>query len=114
MKELTDKTVLITGGRGSFGKSVVNRLLAEDIDVKEIRIFSRDELKQEEMRITLSNEKLKFHIGDVRDIDSVNKVMEGVNYIFHAAALKQVPSCEFFPMQAVLTNIVGSTTMSGA
>lgn len=111
MNELTGKTILITGGTGSFGKSVVNRLLAEDIDVEEIRIFSRDELKQEEMRIALSNEKLKFHIGDVRDIDSVNKVMEDVNYIFHAAALKQVPSCEFFPMQAVLTNIVGSNNV---
>jgi UDP-N-acetylglucosamine 4,6-dehydratase len=111
MNELTGKTILITGGTGSFGKSVVNRLLAEDIDVEEIRIFSRDELKQEEMRIAFSNEKLKFHIGDVRDIDSVNKVMEDVNYIFHAAALKQVPSCEFFPMQAVLTNIVGSNNV---
>lgn len=106
-----DKTILITGGTGSFGKSVVSRFLEKDIDVKEIRIFSRDELKQEEMRIAFSNDKLRFHIGDTRDIDSVNKVMDGVDCIFHAAALKQVPSCEFFPMQAVLTNIVGSNNV---
>jgi UDP-N-acetylglucosamine 4,6-dehydratase/5-epimerase len=111
MKDLAGKTILITGGTGSFGKSVVNRILEENIDVKEIRIFSRDELKQEEMRISLSNDKLRFHIGDVRDIDSVDKVMHGVDYIFHAAALKQVPSCEFFPMQAVFTNILGSNNV---
>ena len=102
MKQLADKTILITGGTGSFGKSVVNRLLAEDVGVKEIRIFSRDELKQEEMRIAFSNEKLKFHIGDVRDIDSVNKVMDGGDYICHAAALKEVPSCDFFSYQYLL------------
>ncbi|MFH1746087.1 MAG: polysaccharide biosynthesis protein [Planctomycetota bacterium] len=107
MKELAGQTVLITGGTGSFGKAVTKRLL-KDTDVAEIRIFSRDELKQELMRIELANPKLNFYIGDVRDMDSVNNVMKGVDLIFHAAALKQVPSCEFFPMQAVLTNVVGS------
>ncbi|MFA5864695.1 MAG: SDR family NAD(P)-dependent oxidoreductase [Phycisphaerae bacterium] len=106
MKELSGKTILITGGTGSFGKAVTKRLLKTD--VKEIRIFSRDELKQELMRIELNNTKLNFYIGDVRDADSVKHVMKGVDLIFHAAALKQVPSCEFFPMQAVLTNIIGS------
>lgn len=105
MKRLTGKTILVTGGTGSFGKAMVDRLL--EIDVKEIRIFSRDELKQELMRIDYSNPKLNFYIGDVRDRDSVDNVMKGVDYVFHAAALKQVPSCEFFPMQAVLTNIHG-------
>jgi UDP-glucose 4-epimerase len=105
MKRLTGKTILVTGGTGSFGGAMVNRLL--EIDVKEIRIFSRDELKQELMRIEYNNLKLNFYIGDVRDRDSVDNVMKGVDYVFHAAALKQVPSCEFFPMQAVLTNIHG-------
>jgi len=105
MKALEGKTILVTGGTGSFGRSVVRSLL--DTGVKEIRIFSRDECKQEEMRIALNNEKLNFYIGDVRDIASVNNVMKGVDLVFHAAALKQVPSCEFFPMQAVLTNILG-------
>lgn len=105
-EKLSGKTILITGGTGSFGKAVTNRLL--DTEVKEIRIFSRDELKQEEMRIAYANERLQFYIGDVRDRDSVDNTMEGVDYIFHAAALKQVPSCEFFPIQAVLTNIMGS------
>ena len=109
MKKLSNKIVLITGGTGSFGKAVVDRLLKTD--VKEIRIFSRDELKQEEMRIEYKEDRLKFHIGDVRDMDSVNKVMHDVDYIFHAAALKQVPSCEFFPMQAVMTNIIGSNNV---
>ena len=97
-----DKVILITGGTGSFGKTVLNRLIGED--VAEIRIFSRDEKKQEDLRLRLSNEKLKFFIGDVRDIASVNAVMPGVDLVFHAAALKQVPSCEFFPMEAVKTN----------
>jgi len=105
MKRLAGKTILVTGGTGSFGGAMVNRLL--EIDVKEIRIFSRDELKQELMRIEYNNLKLNFYIGDVRDRDSVDNVMKGVDYVFHAAALKQVPSCEFFPMQAVLTNIHG-------
>lgn len=103
-----DKTLLITGGTGSFGNAVLDRFLKEDIDVKEIRIFSRDELKQENMRIKYKNDKIKFYIGDVRDIRSVNDAMEGVDYIFHAAALKQVPSCEFFPIQAVKTNVLGT------
>lgn len=105
MKQLTGKTILITGGTGSFGKAMVNKLL--ETDVAEIRIFSRDELKQELMRIDYREPRLKFYIGDVRDRDSVDNVMKGVDYIFHAAALKQVPSCEFFPIQAVYTNILG-------
>ena len=108
-EKLSGKVVLITGGTGSFGKTVVKGLL--ETDVKEIRIFSRDELKQELMRIDFANDKLKFYIGDVRDKDSVDKVMQGVDLVFHAAALKQVPSCEFFPMQAVLTNIIGSNNV---
>ncbi len=106
MNELKKKTVLITGGTGSFGKAVIHRLLTTDCE--EIRIFSRDEWKQEEMRIRYSNPRLKFIIGDVRDKSSVDKAMDGVDLVFHAAALKQVPSCEFFPMQAVQTNIIGS------
>jgi len=100
------KTMMITGGTGSFGNSVLRRFL--DTEVKEIRIFSRDEKKQEDMRIALNNPKVKFYIGDVRDYDSLNFAMNGVDLIFHAAALKQVPSCEFYPMEAVRTNIVGA------
>lgn len=100
------KTLLITGGTGSFGRAVLARLV--DQPFKEIRIFSRDELKQEMMRIELNNPTIKFYIGDVRSVDSVDNVMRGVDYVFHAAALKQVPSCDFFPMQAVYTNIIGS------
>jgi UDP-glucose 4-epimerase len=103
---LNNKTLLITGGTGSFGNAVLKRFLNSDI--KEIRIFSRDEKKQDDMRHTLQNNKVKFYIGDVRDKHSVDGVMAGVDYIFHAAALKQVPSCEFFPMQAVRTNILGA------
>lgn len=105
MKELSGGTILITGGTGSFGRAIVRYLL--DTDVGEIRIFSRDELKQEMMRVELNNSKVDFYIGDVRDIGSVGNAMKGVDFVFHAAALKQVPSCEFFPMQAVLTNIHG-------
>lgn len=101
-----DSTVLITGGTGSFGHEFLDYL--ESRDCREIRIFSRDELKQEHMRVALANPKIKFYIGDVRDRDSVDNAMRSVDYVFHAAALKQVPSCEFFPMQAVLTNITGS------
>lgn len=108
-EKLSGKVVLITGGTGSFGRAVTNRML--ETDVKEIKIFSRDELKQEDMRIEYQENRLKFHIGDVRDMDSVNKVMHDVDFIFHAAALKQVPSCEFFPMQAVMTNILGSNNV---
>ena len=106
MSLFKDKVLLITGGTGSFGNAVVKRFL--DSDIKEIRIFSRDETKQDDMRHRLNNPKLKFYIGDVRDVRSVNGVMKGVDYVFSAAALKQVPSCEFFPMQAVYTNILGT------
>lgn len=101
-----NKTLLITGGTGSFGNAVLDRLL--DTDVKEIRIFSRDEKKQHDMRVTLNNTKVKFYIGDVRNYDSVELAMRGVDYVFHAAALKQVPSCEFFPIEATLTNVLGT------
>ena len=101
-----NKTLLITGGTGSFGSAVLKKFL--DTDIKEIRIFSRDELKQDEMRKYYKNDKLKFYIGDVRDKDSVDDSMRGVDYVFHAAALKQVPTCEFYPMQAVKTNIIGT------
>tara|TARA_B100001248_G_scaffold233065_1_gene194356 strand:- start:9594 stop:10607 length:1014 start_codon:yes stop_codon:yes gene_type:complete len=101
-----NKTLLITGGTGSFGNAVLRKFLSTNI--KEIRIFSRDELKQDNMRKKYDNKKLKFYIGDVRDKNSINDAMRGVDYVFHAAALKQVPSCEFYPMQAVKTNIVGT------
>jgi UDP-N-acetylglucosamine 4,6-dehydratase len=101
-----DKILVITGGTGSFGNTVLKRFI--NTDVKEIRIFSRDEKKQEEMRIALNNSKLKFYIGDVRNYHSVLEVMKGVDYVFHAAALKQVPSCEFYPMEAVRTNVLGT------
>jgi len=101
-----DKILLITGGTGSFGNAVLRRFL--DTDIKEIRIFSRDEKKQDDMRKKYNNSKLKFYIGDVRDVNSIKDVMRGVDYVFHAAALKQVPSCEFYPMQAVKTNVVGT------
>ena len=107
-----DKVLMITGGTGSFGKTVLKRFL--DTDVKEIRVFSRDEKKQEDMRIAFNNEKLKFYIGDVRDYNSVLQSMHGVDYIFHAAALKQVPSCEFYPMESVKTNIVGTENVINA
>jgi len=106
MTPFTDKTLLITGGTGSFGNAVLRRFL--DTDIKEIRIFSRDEKKQDDMRHRLQNPKVKFYIGDVRDKRSVDNVMTGVDYVFQAAALKQVPSCEFFPMQAVRTNVLGT------
>lgn len=101
-----DKVLLITGGTGSFGNAVLKRFLNSDL--KEIRIFSRDEKKQDDMRKKYSNDKLKFYIGDVRDAHSVQEAMKGVDYVFHAAALKQVPSCEFFPLQAVQTNVIGT------
>lgn len=106
MTQFKDKTLLITGGTGSFGNAVLKRFL--DTDIKEIRIFSRDEKKQDDMRHRLQNPKVKFFIGDVRNKRSVDYAMRGVDYIFHAAALKQVPSCEFFPIEAVKTNVLGT------
>ena len=103
---------MITGGTGSFGNTVLKRFLSTD--VREIRIFSRDEKKQEDMRIALNNSKLKFYIGDVRDYDSVYQGMRGVDYVFHAAALKQVPSCEFYPMEALRTNVIGTENVLNA
>ena len=101
-----DKVLLITGGTGSFGNAVLNRFL--HTGVKEIRIFSRDEKKQDDMRKRYNNPKIKFYVGDVREQDSIQDAMRGVDFVFHAAALKQVPSCEFFPMEAVKTNIIGT------
>jgi len=101
-----DKTLLITGGTGSFGNAVIRKFLKTDI--KEIRVFSRDEKKQDEMRNVYHNDKLKFYLGNVRDTESIHSAMHGVDYVFHAAALKQVPSCEFFPVEAVKTNILGT------
>jgi UDP-N-acetylglucosamine 4,6-dehydratase len=106
------KILMITGGTGSFGNAVLKRFL--ETDVKEIRIFSRDEKKQEDMRIALYNPKLKFYIGDVRNYDSTHEAMKGVDYVFHAAALKQVPSCEFYPMEAVRTNVLGAENVMNA
>jgi UDP-N-acetylglucosamine 4,6-dehydratase len=107
-----DKVLMITGGTGSFGKQVLERFLSSE--VQEIRIFSRDEKKQEDMRIAYDNPKLKFYIGDVRYFDSINQAMKGVNYVFHAAALKQVPSCEFYPYEALRTNVLGAENVMDA
>lgn len=107
-----NKTLLITGGTGSFGNAVLRRFL--DTDIKEIRIFSRDEKKQEDMRISLANPKVKFYIGNVRDTDSLLQAMEGVDYVFQAAALKQVPSCEFYPLEALKTNAIGAENVLNA
>ena len=107
-----NKTILITGGTGSFGNTVLRRFL--DTDVGEIRVFSRDEKKQEDMRITLNNPLLKFYIGDTRDYESIIWALKGVDYVFHAAALKQVPSCEFYPMEAVKTNVLGTENVLNA
>ncbi|MDF1756316.1 MAG: polysaccharide biosynthesis protein [Verrucomicrobiales bacterium] len=107
-----NKVLMITGGTGSFGNAVLKRFLSTD--VSEIRIFSRDEKKQEDMRISLNDSKLKFYIGDVRNFDSIHQAMKGVDYVFHAAALKQVPSCEFYPFEAVQTNVLGSENVMNA
>lgn len=112
MSIFAGKTLLITGGTGSFGNAVLKRFL--NTDIGEIRIFSRDEKKQDDMRKKYNNDKLKFYIGDVRNKESVETVMRGVDYIFHAAALKQVPSCEFFPMEAVRTNVEGTNNVLNA
>jgi len=108
----SDKTLLITGGTGSFGNAVLQRFMQSDL--REIRVFSRDEKKQEDMRIALKSDKVKFYIGDVREYDSVLDALRGVDYVFHAAALKQVPSCEFYPMQAVQTNVLGTENVMRA
>jgi len=107
-----NKTLLITGGTGSFGNAVLRGFL--NTDIKEIRIFSRDEKKQDDMRKKYNNDKLKFYLGDVRDVNSVKDAVRGVDFIFHAAALKQVPSCEFYPMQAVQTNVIGTENVLNA
>jgi UDP-N-acetylglucosamine 4,6-dehydratase len=110
--KLKNKTILITGGTGSFGNIVLHKLLQEDVG--EVRVFSRDEKKQEDMRIALKNDKVKFYVGDVRNYDSVSDAMSGVDYVFHAAALKQVPSCEFYPMEAIRTNVLGAENVMRA
>ncbi|MDO9109554.1 MAG: polysaccharide biosynthesis protein, partial [Desulfatirhabdiaceae bacterium] len=107
-----DKTLLITGGTGTFGNAVLKRFL--DSDIMEIRIFSRDEKKQEDMRMTLKNSKVRFYLGDVRHYDSILPAIQGVDYVFHAAALKQVPSCEFFPLEALRTNALGAENVMNA
>lgn len=107
-----NKTLMITGGTGSFGHTVLKRFLKTE--VKEIRIFSRDEKKQEDMRIAHNSDKVKFHIGDVRDFQSIANALKGVDYVFHAAALKQVPSCEFYPLEAIKTNILGTENVIAA
>src|SRR5918999_1766690 len=106
------KTLLITGGTGTFGNAVLRRFLATDIS--EIRVLSRDEKKQEDMRLGYNNPKLKFYIGDVREFDSVAAAIQGVDYVFHAAALKQVPSCEFYPLEAIRTNALGAENVLSA
>jgi len=109
---LNNKILLITGGTGSFGNAVLHRFLNSNF--REIRIFSRDEKKQEDMRISLNNERVKFYIGDIRNYDSIYDAMKGVDYVFHAAALKQVPSCEFYPMEAIQTNVLGAENVMRA
>ena len=111
--KIKNKILLITGGTGSFGNAVLQRFLNTD-HFAEIRIFSRDEKKQDDMRIRINNAKVKFYIGDVRDYLSVEKAMRGVDYVFHAAALKQVPSCEFFPIEATKTNVIGTQNVIDA
>ena len=109
---LKNKILMITGGTGSFGNAVLKRFLSTDL--AEIRIFSRDEKKQDEMRISLNHPRLKFYIGDIREYDSIYQAMKGVDFVFHAAALKQVPSCEFYPLEAIRTNVLGSENLMNA
>lgn len=109
-----DKVLLITGGTGSFGNAVLKRFLDEEVNIKQIRIFSRDEKKQDDMRKLYNDPRIKYFLGDVRNFDSVERSLEGVDYVFHAAALKQVPSCEFFPMEAALTNVTGTDNLLNA
>ena len=108
-KIFENKVLLITGGTGSFGSTILKKF--KDIDFKEIRVFSRDEKKQHDLRLELNDPKVKFFIGDVRDTESVDNVVRGVDYIFHAAALKQVPACEFFPLEATKTNVIGTSNV---
>ena len=112
MNNFYSKTILITGGTGSFGRAVLDRFVNSDI--KQIRVFSRDELKQDDMRHFYQNDKIKYYIGDVRNKDSILEAMQGVDYVFQAAALKQVPSCEFFPLEAVKTNVIGTDNVLSA
>ena len=112
MAMFKNKIILITGGTGSFGNALIDKII--DSDIKEIRIFSRDEKKQDDMRKLYQNNKLKFYIGDVRDINSLNQALKGVDFVFHAAALKQVPSCEFYPIEAVKTNVLGTENVLNA
>jgi UDP-glucose 4-epimerase len=111
MKFFKNKSILITGGTGSFGSAFIFKILKSKINFKEIRVFSRDEKKQDDLRKKINNFKIKFLLGDVRDLDSLKKAVKGVDYIFHAAALKQVPSCEFYPLEAVKTNILGTNNV---
>jgi UDP-glucose 4-epimerase len=111
MNFFKNKTILITGGTGSFGTAFILKILKSKINFKEIRVFSRDEKKQEDLRKKINNSKIKFLLGDVRDIDSIKKAIKNVDFIFHAAALKQVPSCEFYPLEAVKTNILGTNNV---
>lgn len=112
MSNFDNKTILITGGTGSFGRAVLDRFI--NTDIKQIRVFSRDELKQDDMRHFYQNDKIKYYIGDVRNKDSILEAMQGVDYVFQAAALKQVPSCEFFPLEAVKTNVIGTDNVLSA
>ena len=111
MNFLKNKIILITGGTGSFGSSFIFKILQSKINFEEIRVFSRDEKKQDDLRKKINNPKIKFLLGDVRDSESIKKAIKNVDFIFHAAALKQVPSCEFYPLEAVKTNILGTNNV---
>ena len=111
INNFNNKKILIVGGTGSFGKAMVQRVLDSKLNFSEIRIFSRDEKKQDDLRKELNNSKIKFYIGDIRDISSIDNATREIDYIFHAAALKQVPSCEFYPLEAVKTNVIGTQNL---